>query len=39
MLKRMPRKGNVHLISICKAVDRTGYFPVQWEVVEIIMIP
>jgi hypothetical protein len=35
----MPRKGIVHLTTICNAVIRTGYFPVQWTVAQIIMIP
>jgi hypothetical protein len=39
MLKEMPKKGIVHLTTICNAIIRTGYFPVQWEVAQIIMIP
>jgi hypothetical protein len=38
-LKEMPRKGTVHLTTICNAIIRTGYFPVQWKVTQIIMIP
>jgi hypothetical protein len=29
----------VHLTTICNALIRTGYFPVQWKVSPIIMIP
>jgi hypothetical protein len=39
ILKEMPRKSIVHLTTICNAIIRTGYFPVQWKVVQIIMIP
>jgi hypothetical protein len=39
MLKEMPRKGIVHLTTICYAIIRTGYFPVQWKVTQITMIP
>jgi hypothetical protein len=35
----MPRKGIVHLTTTCNAIIRTGYFPVQWKVAQIIMIP
>jgi hypothetical protein len=38
ILKEMPRKGIVHLTTICNAIIRTGYFPVQWKVAQIIMI-
>jgi hypothetical protein len=39
ILKEMPRKGIVHLIPICHAIIRMGYFPVQWKVAQIITIP
>jgi hypothetical protein len=39
ILKEMPRKGIVHLTTICNAIIRTGYFPVQWKVAQITMIP
>jgi hypothetical protein len=39
MWKEMARKGIVHLTTICNAIIRTGYFPVQWKVAQIIMIP
>jgi hypothetical protein len=39
ILKEMQRKGIVHLTTIWNAVIRTGYFPVQWKVAQIIMIP
>jgi hypothetical protein len=35
----MPRKCIVHLTTIFNAVIRTGYFPVQWKVAQITMIP
>jgi hypothetical protein len=38
-LKEMSRKGIVHLTTICNAIIRTGYFAVQWKVVQVIMIP
>jgi hypothetical protein len=38
-LKEVPRKGIVHLSIICNVIIRTGYFPVQWKVAQIIMIP
>jgi hypothetical protein len=34
----MPRKGIVHLTTICSAIIRTGYFPIEWKVAQIIMI-
>jgi hypothetical protein len=37
ILKEMP--GIVHLTKICNAIIRKGYFPVQWKVAQIIMIP
>jgi hypothetical protein len=37
ILKEMPRKGIVHLTTICNAIIRTGYFPVQWKVAQIII--
>jgi hypothetical protein len=39
LLQEMPRKRIVHVTSICNSVIRTGYFPVQWKVAQIIMIP
>jgi hypothetical protein len=39
ILKEMPRKGIVDLTTICNAIIRMGYFPVQWKVEQIIMIP
>jgi hypothetical protein len=39
ILKEMPRKDIVHLTKICSAIIRMGYFPVQWKVGQIIMIP
>jgi hypothetical protein len=35
----MPRKGIIHPTTICNAIIRMGYFPVQWKVAQIIMIP
>jgi hypothetical protein len=35
----MPKNGIVHLTIICNAIARMEYFPVQWKVVQIIMIP
>jgi hypothetical protein len=35
----MPRKGIVHLPTICNAIIRKRYFPVQWKVAQIMMIP
>jgi hypothetical protein len=39
ILKELPIKGIVHLTSICNAIIRTGYYPTQWKVAQIIMIP
>jgi hypothetical protein len=39
ILKEMSRKCIVHLTTICNAIIRTGYSPVQWKVAQIIMIP
>jgi hypothetical protein len=39
ILKEMPREGIVHLTTICNAIIRTEYFPVQWKVAQILMIP
>jgi hypothetical protein len=39
ILKELPRKGTVHLTSICNAIIRTGYYPTQRKVAQIIMIP
>jgi hypothetical protein len=39
ILKEIPRKGNANLTTICNTIIRTGYFPVQWKVAQIIMIP
>jgi hypothetical protein len=39
ILKEMPTKGIVHLTTICNAIIRTGYFPVEWNLAQIIMIP
>jgi hypothetical protein len=39
ILKEMPSKGIVHLTTICNSIIRIGYFPVQWKVAQIIMIP
>jgi hypothetical protein len=39
ILKEMPRKGIVHLTTICNAIIGTRYFPVQWKVAQVIMIP
>jgi hypothetical protein len=36
ILKEMPRNGADHLIAICNSIIRTGYFPSQWKVAEII---
>jgi hypothetical protein len=38
VLKEMPGKGIVHL-AVRNAIIRTGYFPVQWKVTQIVMIP
>jgi hypothetical protein len=35
----MPRKGIVHMTTICNEIIRTGYFPLQWKVTQIIMTP
>jgi hypothetical protein len=37
-LKEMPRKGIVHVTTICSPVIRREYFPAQWKVAQIIMI-
>jgi hypothetical protein len=39
IFKEMPTEGTVHLTTIRNAIIRTGYFPDQWEVAQIIMIP
>jgi hypothetical protein len=39
ILKELPRKGIVHLMAICYAIIRTGYYPIQWKVAQIIMTP
>jgi hypothetical protein len=31
ILNEMPRKGTVHLTTMCNSIRR-GYFPVQWKV-------
>lgn len=38
VLKELPRKGIVHLTAICNAILRTGHYPVQWKVAQIVMI-
>jgi hypothetical protein len=38
ILKERSRKGIVHLTTICNSFIRTGYFPVQWKVPQIITI-
>jgi hypothetical protein len=35
----MPRDGIGHLTTICNEIIKMGYFPVQWRVAQIIMIP
>jgi hypothetical protein len=35
----VPRKGIAHLTTIYNTIIRMGYFPVQWKVAQIIMIP
>jgi hypothetical protein len=32
ILKEMPRKGTVHVTSICNSIIWTGYFAAQWKV-------
>jgi hypothetical protein len=39
IVKEVPRKGTVHLATVCKAIIRRGYFPIQWKVAQTIMIP
>jgi hypothetical protein len=39
LIKEIPRKDIVHLTTICNSIIGTGYFPVQWKVEQIIMIP
>jgi hypothetical protein len=39
ILKEMPRKGIGHLTTMRNAVIIMGYFPIQWKVARIIMIP
>jgi hypothetical protein len=39
ILKEMPKKGIVHLTTIRNVIISTGYFPVQWKVAHIILIP
>lgn len=39
ILKELSRKGIVHLTSICNSIIRTGHFPVQWKVAQVLMIP
>jgi hypothetical protein len=39
ILKEMARKGHVRLTTICNSIIRRKYFPVQWNVAQIIMIP
>jgi hypothetical protein len=38
-VKEVPRKGTVHLATVCNAIIRRGYFPIQWKVAQTIMIP
>jgi hypothetical protein len=38
ILKTMPRKGIVQLTTICNAIIRTWFSPVQWSVAQIIII-
>jgi hypothetical protein len=38
-LKEMTIKSIIHLTTIWNPIIRTGYFPVQWKVAQIIMIP
>jgi hypothetical protein len=35
----MPRNGIVHLTTVWNAIITMGYFPVQWKVTQIIVIP
>jgi hypothetical protein len=39
ILKELPRKGIGHLTAICNAIIRNGYYPIQWKVAQILMIP
>jgi hypothetical protein len=39
ILNEMPRRGIVHPTTVCNAIIRKGYFPVQWKVAQVIMIP
>lgn len=39
MLKRMSREGTVHLTIICNTIISLGYFPAQWIVKKVIIIP
>lgn len=39
LFKELPRKGIVMLTIIYNAVIRLGYFPAQWKISEIVLIP
>jgi hypothetical protein len=39
LLNEMPRRGIVHPTTVCNAIIGKGYFPVQWKVAQVIMIP
>lgn len=38
MLKRLPRKAVVLLTTIINAILRTGHYPAQWKIAQILMI-
>jgi len=39
MIKELPRIGKKHLLHIYNAILRTGFFPSNWKLSKIIMIP
>jgi hypothetical protein len=38
-IERNAKKGIVYLTTICNAIIRKGYFPSQWKLAQIIIIP
>lgn len=39
ILQELPKKGIILVTIICNAILRLGYFPSQWKVAQIILIP
>lgn len=39
VLKKLPRKGIVFLTMLFNSVLRVGYFPLQWKMSQIVMVP